>query len=163
MLSTALPAFADSIHIRFGEGDGMFGVMQRSDHKNPSRKVSPVCNFGVRTFTEVEFRIGSNPEVRMSDFTEDDGISNVAALLNSRPGSDHFPATWHDFGSNNGDSSGKDDKKARWKHIARDQIEADARLSAEDVPEPGSQTLLLFGLAGLGMIVYWHNALKDAN
>jgi hypothetical protein len=162
-LSTAAPAFADNIHARFGEGDGMFGVMQRSRSKNALRKVSPVRNFGVRTFTEVAFRIGSNPEVRMSDFTEDDGISNLIAPLNSKSGPDDHPARWIDFGSNKGDSSGKDDEKARWKHIARDQIDANARLSAVAVPELGSETLLLLGSAGLGVIAYRRNARKDAN
>jgi len=133
--------------------------MQGSPDKNALKDASASRTFGLSAFKEDASRIKLNPAVRMSDFSKDGKISDLAALLNSAPGLNNHRASWFDLGSKHGVSFGRDDEKARGKHNGRDRDDGDGPLSVVAIPEPGSLTLLLFGLAVLGMIVFRRNAL----
>lgn len=164
VLSTAAPAFADRIPADFRDGDRGSVSMQGFPHKRALQDASVARNFGLSTFKEDEFRIEFSPAVRMSDFRKDGKISDVGALLNSGPGSDNRQMSLFDLGSKHGDSFGRDNEQGRWKHNEneRDWDDGDGPRCVVATPEPGSQTLLLFGLAGLGMIMFRRNALKNA-
>ena len=159
VLSTAAPAFADKIPVNLTEGDRGAVSMQGSPDKNALKDASASRTFGLSAFKEDASRIKLNPAVRMSDFSKDGKISDLAALLNSAPGLNNHRASLFDLGSKHGVSFGRDDEKARGKHNGRDRDDGDGPLSVVAIPEPGSLTLLLFGLAVLGMIVFRRNAL----
>jgi hypothetical protein len=160
VLSTAAPAFADRIPADFRDGDRDSVSMQWCPHK----KASQARNLGLSTFKEDEFCIEFSPSVPMSDFRKDGKISDVRALRNSGPGSDNRQMSLFDLDSKHGDSFGRDHEQGRWKHNEneRDWDDDEGPRGVVATPEPGSQTLLLFGLAGLGIIMFRRNALKNA-
>lgn len=160
VLSTAAPAFADRISVDRMDGDRGSVSLQELPNRNVVQDASASRKFGLSRFKEDELRIEFNPAVRMSDFSKDAKISDLGALLNSGSGPNSHQASLFDLGSQHGDSFRWDAEKAERKHHERDRDNDDGPLVA--VPEPGSGTLLLFDLAGLGMIVYRRNALKNA-
>jgi hypothetical protein len=80
------------------------------------------------------------------------------------PGLDDSPVV-HNliyFDSNRVDDVILVNERVRSNRFERGGENVDVEFSATITPEPGSGTLLLLGLAGLGMILYWCDALKNA-
>jgi hypothetical protein len=98
----------------------------------------------------------------MSDFSRDEGIAIVAAQVDSGRGSSNRQVRVFDIDSRYGDSFGRNDEKAHRKLNGRGGDDGDGRVSLVAIPEPGSRTLLLFGLTGLGMVFYRRNWLRNA-
>jgi PEP-CTERM motif-containing protein len=132
VLSTAAPIFADEIPANFTQGDKGSVSMPGWLDKDALKDSFASCNLGLSTFKEDEFRIESNPAVLVSDFGKDGKIS-LDVPLNSGLGPNDRPASLFDLSSNR---------------------DSDGPLSVVATPEPGSFTLLLFGLAALEIIGY---------
>jgi PEP-CTERM motif len=91
-----------------------------------------------------------------------DGISDGNGLKGFGSSSGEGQIKLNDLGFNHGDSGKKDLEKSGLKDTNEGDLDGASNLSVVAVPEPRTQTLLLFGLAALGMSLYRRNGLKVA-
>ena len=161
ILSTAAPGFADQIPADRMDRDRGSVSMQGLFHEKALQDVSALRHFGLNALKEDEFQIESIPYVRMSDLTKDGRIAILVTHVSSGPGSNDRQVRLFDIDSR-GDRFGRNEKKAHRKHNGRDRGDGDGPVSIVATPEPGSRTLLLFGLTGLGMVFYRRNWLRNA-
>jgi hypothetical protein len=141
-LLAASPAFADRIPVEFREAnEGSVYTQAVSDREN-------------------EFRVEYSSAFPIRDLSSDRKVLDLGRSLNAEL----------ELGSRNliyFDSNRVDDvilvnERVRSNRFERGGENGDVGLSATITPEPGSGTLLLLGLAGLGMILYRRDALKNA-
>ena len=154
ILSTAAPCFADQIPVDRMDGDRGSVSTQGLLHEKALQEASALRHFGPSAFKEDEFQNRFNPYFRMSDSSKDGGIAILATKIGSRLGSNNHQVSWFDIDSRPGDSFEGNDEKGQRKVNGEAGDEGDGRVSLVAVPEPGSLTLLLFGLTGLGMVFY---------
>lgn len=162
ILSSAVSAFADQIPADLRDGDRGSASAQLLRNDRALRGASGVRNFSLGTFKEGEVRIGFTSAIPMSDFSKDAKTSDLGALLNSEFGSTNHQVSPFNLSFNHDEFWGRDGGRDWDNHRRRGRDGNDGALSVVVTPEPGSLTLLLFGLAGLGMIVYRRNPLKNA-
>jgi hypothetical protein len=161
-LSTAVPTFADKVLVDFSDGDRGSVYTQALTNGKGLQGASVYRNSSLSTLEEEEFRSESNPVVLVGDFSNDSKISDLDTLLNSSLDSSGHQVSLFDLRFNldqyweRDGGKGWDDHN-RWKRIGND-----GPPPVVVTPEPGSLTLLLFGLAGLAMIAYRCNSLKNA-
>jgi len=141
VLSTSAPVFADKTTLNFVQGDKDSASIPEGPRRNAFQDSSASRTFGLPTLKEDEFRIESNSAVIKSDFGMDCKISELDALSNSGLGPNDRLTSLYGLSSNR---------------------DGDDPLSVTAAPEPGSLTLLPFGLAGLGVLVFRRTALKNA-
>src|SRR5579864_7522363 len=141
------------------DGGGGSGARQMSRNSEALQDASAVRNFHLNTFKEDEFRIALDRVVRTSDLGQDGKTSDLSALLNSELGSKNRRASLADLDLGHGDSVDKADDRTRGKHHDKDLDDDCDTLAVVATPEPGSGTLLLFGLTALVVIVYRRNGL----
>jgi hypothetical protein len=158
ILAAPVFAFADNIpghsrdrnnYVSFSEGL----TDQQDSHSNSAR-----CNFLLSSVKEPvkgnESRISSTAGASFSGFAKGESV-NLGG-----------------FGANQGASSDKDEGKGQGKQRggasdgngsgSGSESGSGVPSPAVSVAEPGSQTLLLFGLAGLGMLFYRRKTLTNA-
>jgi hypothetical protein len=98
----------------------------------------------------------------MSDFIKDAKTSDLGALLNSEFGSTNHQVSPFDLRFNHDEFWARGGGRNWRHHNWWDRDGNNGAPSAVVTPEPGSHTLLLFGLVGLALIAYRRNALKSA-
>jgi hypothetical protein len=145
-------AFADSVpcHSKGGNkyvslSDGFTGQQELQDG-------SARCNF-----------LFSSPK-------ENELQTTSISVLSTGISSDSRPVTVVDFGGNKGTSFGRDKGKGRGKEHGGDGegngagagVGSGGTSPLVSVAEPGLQTLLLFGLGGLGFVFYRRKTLTNA-
>ena len=173
----AAPAFvlADNIpgHSRSGNNYVTFseGFTEQQDLQGSSAR----CNFLLGSIKENGSNTNSIPhasfsEFAGSEFARGDKGFNFSALPNAGVKSDSREVNLVDFrGNGNKNSSfGRDKGKGRGKHSGGDG-EGNSPGTGSGIPlplvsvaEPGSQTLLLFGFASLGLLFYRRKSLTNA-
>ena len=168
----AAPAFAvaDNIpgHSKSGNEYVTFsdGFADQQDLKGNSAR----CNFLLSSIKENGSKTSSIAGGSLSEFAKGEMGSNIGALPRTGMGSDSSPVKVVDFGSNQGTSlaSDKDNGKGDGKHNGNAGNRNGTGVGGEtpspviSVPEPGSQTLLLVGLAGLGVAFFRRRTLTNA-
>jgi hypothetical protein len=135
ILSAAAPAFADKIPADLQDKDTVSRDLQQRTHTNP-------------------------PEILFSpgDTKNTDAFVLPDSLLTVRETQvDPFA-----LGSFEGSAFGRDHDHAWDRHRDKRRDGGDGPLSSIAVPEPSSQLLLLFGLAGLGILVRRRNSIQQA-
>ncbi len=161
-LSVAAPAFADKITADFRDGDRGSVYTQALPDAKGLQGASVYRNSSLSTFKEEGFRSEFSPIVLMVDFNNHSKISDLDMLLKSGLAWNGHQVSLFDLRRNHNRSWGRDGGKDWDNH---NRWERDGNEGAQSVivtPEPGSPTLLLFGLAGLAMIGYRRDALKSA-
>jgi hypothetical protein len=161
-LSTAVPAFADKVQVDFRDGDKGSVYTQSLPNAKELNGASVYRNSGLSTSRGEEFRSEFNGVVLLGEFSNESKISDLDTLLNSGLGANGYQVSLFDLRFNHGEFWERDGGKDWDNHNRWDRDGTGGTLSVVSTPEPGSLTLLLFGLAGLGMIVYRRDALKDA-
>jgi hypothetical protein len=123
------------------------------------------CNFLLSSIKVNGAEANYIARASFSQFAKGDNGSNSGTPLNTALASDSHPVKLADFGGNQGASSNDKDKgKGQGTDNGGDGKGNESGSGGDDPPsvniaEPGSQTLLLFGLAGLGMLVYLRRTL----
>jgi hypothetical protein len=153
-------AFADNIssHSKSGSNYVAFseGLMDQQDSQGNSAR----CNFLLSSIKE------NGSETR--SFAGDEKGAHLGSYLSTEENSNTHPAKLVDFGANQGASSDNDKGKVRGKHLGGngDGIGSGGGSGASSfaivVAEPGSQSLLLFGLAAVGILFYRRKTLTIA-
>ncbi len=118
------------------------------------------CDLGGTKQNEV--RPASMSGVGASSFSQGDKSMGLGGFLNSEADSGKPPVKVIDFGSNQDNGSGKDKGKSHGKGNGHDQDGNGAAPAVIAVAEPGSQLLLLAGLAGLGILFLRRNFYQNA-
>jgi hypothetical protein len=166
----AAPAFAvadnisghsksENTYVTFSEG--------LPDEQN-LRGNSARCSFIFSVLKENGAMTSSIAVASFSEFAKDEKGANLGAPLNAGMESDGGPLRLVDFGRNQGASSDNDKGKGHGKYNGGEGDGNGTGSSNGDpspligVAEPGSQTLLFFGLAGLGMLFYRRKTLTNA-
>ena len=166
------PAFAsaDNIsgHSRSGNSLVSFseGLADQQDLKGNSAR----CNFLVSSIKEVGAKSSAFAPASFSEFAKGEKGANLGAYLSTGMDSDVRPPRLVDFGGNQGASSESNNGKGKGKHNGTDGDGNDNGTGAGSgapeplipVPEPASQTLVLFGMAGVGLFLYRRKLLLNA-
>jgi hypothetical protein len=93
--------------------------------------------------------------------SEDTKFSEVVEFEESRLNTSDTEVNLFALGSNEGHAFGRDNDKTWRKHRGKGWDGGDGPTSSVAVPEPSSQLLLLFGLAGLGTLLYRRDSVKQ--
>jgi hypothetical protein len=161
-------AFADNIPAHSKGGSKYVSLSEGFTGQQELQDSSARCSFLFSSPKENGVQTPSISGATFSDIAKGDGGANLGALAGAGTGSDSRPGTGGDFGGNGGTSSGGDQGKGRGKHNGGNGDGAGSGVGSGDpapvasVAEPGSRTLLLFGLAGFGMIFYRRRMLMIA-
>jgi len=166
----AAPAFAlaDNIpgHSKIGSNYVAFseGFSEQQDSQGGSAR----CNFILSSVKENGMKTNYFARASFTEFAKGDKGSNFGSPLNTGMESDSNDVKLVDFGGNQGASADKDKGKGNGKGDEGDGDENGTGSGSGDsspgipVAEPASQTLLLFGLAGMGMFFYRRKTLTNA-
>lgn len=161
-------AFADNIPGHSKSGNNYVTFSEGLTDQQDSQGNSARCNFLLGSVKENGAKTNSISHASFSEFEKGDKGSNLGALLNTGMESDSQHVKLVDFGDNQADSSDKDKRKGRVKRHGADGDGngsgggSGAPAPAIAVAEPGSQSLLLVGLAGLGLGFFRRRTLTNA-
>jgi PEP-CTERM motif len=146
VLLAGAPAFADKIDPSFADSDRDAFSLQGSSARTFSPEDSfAFCRLSITDLREGEFRIATNHAHLVSDPDNDDKSSDLFSRLNFRRGPRDRDADWSELGSKHVDSFDRDNDGRLYQVVA--------------TPEPASATLLLFGFAVLGVIIWRRSTL----
>jgi MYXO-CTERM domain-containing protein len=168
ILSAPTFAFADSIHDHPKGENKDVTLLGRFADQEDLQDSSTRRNFLLSSVKENGSKRSSNVGAAFGEFAKGDKNANLGLLLNDGMESDSHPVKLFDFDANQGASSDKDKGKSWGRHNGYDDdgngtVVASGDISAAtSVAEPGSQTLLLVGLAALGMFFSRRRKLTNA-
>jgi hypothetical protein len=161
-LILAVPAFAfaDNIPGHSKTGSNYVSFSEGLTDQQDSQSNSARCNLLLSAIKE-------NGSATIS-FAGDEKAANLGAFLSTGVGSNAHPITLVDFGADQGASSDNDKGKGKGKQ-GGGSGNGNGSPSGNGAPspliavaEPGSQSLLLFGLAGVGVLFYRRKILTIA-
>jgi len=161
ILAVPVFAFADNIPGHSKSGHDYVTFSEDFTGQHDSQGNSARCNFLSGLTKE-------NAGASFSGITKGEKDSERGISLSAGITSDEHSVKLVDFDGNKGSSFGRDKDKGRGKDHGDD---GDGNGTGSGggvpspsifVPEPGSQTLLLFGLAGLGTLFYRRKILTNA-
>lgn len=161
-------AFADNIPGHSKGGNNNVSLSEGFTGQQELQDGSAKCNFLFSSPKENGVQTTSISGASLSDFAKGDKSSNLGTLAGTGISSDSRPVNVVDFGSNKDSSFGRDEGKGRGKHNGGDGDGNGPGVGSGDPPpavsvaEPGSQSFLLFGLAGMGTLFYRRKTLTNA-
>jgi hypothetical protein len=166
ILAAPALALADNILGHSRSGNTYVTFSEGFSEEQGPQSGSARCNFLLSSMKRNGIETNSVARASFSEFTKGDKGANFVAPLNTEVESHSDQIKLVNFGGNQGASSDKG-------KVGENHNEADGDKNEEgsgsgiplleiSVAEPGSQTLLLFGLAGLGMLFYRRKTLTNA-
>jgi hypothetical protein len=166
----AAPAFAvaDSIPGHSRNGNNFVSFSEGLTDQQDSQGNSARCNFLVSSIKEEGSKTSSFAPASFSEFVKGEKGANFGVYLSTGMDSDIRPPKVVDYGGNQGASSDKNDGKDKGKHNGTDGdgngtgVGSGTPEPSIPVAEPASQSLLLVGLAGLGMVFFRRRTLTNA-
>jgi hypothetical protein len=170
LLSAPAFAVADSIpgHSRSGNNYVAFseGLTDQQDLQGNSAR----CNFLISSIKEEGSKTSSFAPASFSEFAKGENRANLGTYLNTGLHSDPTPPKVVDFGGHQGASSENNNGKGKGKHNGTNGdgdgngagVGSGTPEPLIPVAEPGSQALVLSGLAGLGLFFYRRRSLANA-
>jgi hypothetical protein len=166
----AVPAFAFADNVP-GHSKGANKYVTFSEGFSSQQDIqgnSAQCNFLLGSSSGTGSSASSIAGASSSGIAKGETGANLGAFLSTGMGPNTHPVKLVDFGSTQGASSDKDKGKGPAKHHAGDSdgngpgVGSGTPSSVIAVAEPASQSLLLFGLAGLGMLFHRRKSLTNA-
>ena len=162
ILAAPALAFADNIPGHSKTGNNYVTFSEGLTDQQDSQASSARCNILSGSIKENGSETNS--------FARDEKSANFASYLSPGVGSNAHPVALVDFGPDQGASSDNDKGKGKAKgKQGEGSGNGNGTTSANGAPspviaitEPGSQPLLLFGLAGVGMLFYRRKTLTKA-
>ena len=143
---SAAPAFADKLpHTAIEQTTNSFSFHQHPN-ESPLQGTVSMLNFGRSTFNDV---MNGSPLI---GFDEDGKTLAAKGPLSLQPGKNDSEGHLIDLGLTVGDAFGKGGAKDLGKHNPKDVGAGGSAAPVVTVPEPGSFTLMLFGLGALGVL-----------
>jgi hypothetical protein len=170
ILAAPALALADNIPGHSKTGNNYVTFSEGFSEQQDSQGSSARCNFLLGSVKETGANTDSIARASFSDFAKGDKGSNFGALLNTGMDSDNHQVRLFDFGGSQGASSDSDKDKGKG-HGKGEGGDGDGNGTGSgsgapspvvSVAEPGSQSLLLFGLAGMGIFFYRRKTLTNA-
>jgi hypothetical protein len=162
VLFASVPVLADGIPAEFRAKaqDSFLSLAQKDPVDSAGWQTSQ--SFRESSLAKDTSRFGSDFHVRFNSFSDDHESLNVGALQISQKDSVKGPEKIIDFGFNDGNFTEPYLPKARARRRNDGNDGGGNIVDIAPVPEPGSRTLLLFGLTGFGLLLYRRNPLQDA-
>jgi hypothetical protein len=159
VLFASVPVFADGIPAEFRakDQDSLLSLAQKDPVDSPGWQTSP--NFRESSLAKDTSRFGSDSHVRFNSFSEDQENQKLGDFLTSQTDAVKGPEKIIDFGFNDGNFTEPYHSQPRGR---RRNDGGSNVMDFAPVPEPGSRTLLLFGLTGFGLLLYRRNSLGHA-
>jgi hypothetical protein len=166
----AAPAFAlaDNIPGHSRNGNTYVTFSEGFSEQQGPQSGSARCNFLLSSIKRNGVETNSFTRASFSEFAKSDKAANFGPPLNTGVESDSDHIALGGFGDNQDASSDKDHGKVGGNDNGGDG-DGNEKGSGGGTPpleiavaEPGSQTLLLFGLAAVGMLFYRRKALTNA-
>jgi PEP-CTERM motif len=161
VLSAAAPAFADRLSVEHTSRDLNFSFEEGTIDKWELSGEPAWQSFRKNSLEKSKMGGSAEPGFRINDVSRDERISEFAALLTSGITPENGPLKLFEFDPNNNFLS-EHVWKARGVRRNGDSFGVNGSKFLVPVPEPGSQTLLLFGFVGLGLLFFRRNNLNDA-
>jgi len=150
VLSVA-PAFADKLpHAAMEQSANSFSL-HHHPNGNPLQDAANIQNFGRSTFNDA---MAGSPLIV---FDEDGKVLAVKNVLSFRPGRNDSEGHFIDLSLKHSDGFGVGSVKDPGKHNPKDVGVGGSAAPAVAVPEPGSFTLVLFGMGVLAVLRYRRN------
>ena len=145
MLATSAPAFANSVSGHSKDANKYVTFSEDFLGQQDSRGNAAKCNFLSGSPNEAGSQKGSFSAASFSGLTSGESATHTLKLI--------------DFGSSLGSSTDKDNAKDEGKRNGKDKDGGGSGAGGSTpspliaIPEPGSQSLLLFGLASFGLVL----------
>ena len=163
ILTSTAPIFADKIPgDSKNESKGAIST-QALTEKQGLHDLYTSGDSGLSGAKKNEVRSASSLESRFTHFTESERASGLGGMENAEGNSGKPPVTVVDFDSNDRDFSHMDRGKSHGKGNVNNPGGGSTTPALLAVSEPGSQLLLLIGLAGLGIFFLRRNSYQNAN
>jgi hypothetical protein len=157
VLSAAAPAFADRLSVERTTKDQDFSFAEGTIDKRELSGEPSSQSFRMNSLEKSKMRVSAESGFPINYVSKDERISEIAALP-PRIDSENGPVKLFDFDASN-NSFSEHIWKARGIRRTGEGFGVNGSEFLFPVPEPGSQTLLLFGLVGLGLLFFRRNNL----
>jgi hypothetical protein len=161
VLFASVPVFADGIPAEFRakDQDSFPNLAQKDRVDSPGWQTSQ--NVRESSLAKDTSRFGSDFHVRFNSFSEDQESLEPGDSPTSYTDSDVGPAKLFGLGFIDGNSTEQSHPQARGRRRNDGNDGGSKIVTLALVPEPSSRTLLLFGLAAFGLLLYRRKDLQD--